>query len=606
MPQIALLEVTIGYSGPPLLDHVTARIEPGDRIGLMGRNGAGKTTLMRLLVGAETPDHGRVELAPGTRVAMLPQDVPPEIAGTVTRVVAEGLHAAGLHGETEWQEARRVDRLLADMQLDRTADFARLSTGMQRRVLLARALASDPDVLLLDEPTNHLDVSSIEWLEGFLGRRQQTLLFVTHDRQFLTNLARRILEVDRGRLFDWACDYPTFLARKEEAFAAEEKQNALFDKKLAQEEAWIRQGVKARRTRNEGRVRALEQLRRVRQDRRDKIGAVALQIDEGERSGALVLKAEDAAFGYGGAPVVRGVTAMIMRGDKVGVIGPNGSGKSTLLKGLLGQLPPVSGSVRLGTNLQIAYFDQTRAQLDPEETAADNVGQGKMTVTIGGKTKHVIGYLQDFLFTPEEARAPIRFFSGGQRNRLLLAKLFASPANLLVLDEPTNDLDSETLELLEERLVAYEGTVLLVSHDRAFLNNVVTSTLVFEGSQLREYVGGYDDWVRQRAATALPERPPAAGRPQSTPTAAAAAASEKPKKLSFKEQRELDQLPALIERLETEIAALHDEMAASEFYKQPADAIAAKAKRLQDCETQLAAAFARWEELEFARIEPAL
>jgi ATP-binding cassette subfamily F protein uup len=579
---------------------VSCRIEAGERIGLLGRNGSGKTTLMRLVAGDEQPDHGAVELFPGTLVALLPQDVPPEITGSTHAVVAAGIPPHGHDGESEWEEARRIDRQLAEMQLDPDAEFSRLSTGMKRRVLLARALVGRPDVLLLDEPTNHLDISSIEWLEGFLARQQHTLLFVTHDRQFLTNLAQRILEIDRGKLFDWVCDYPTFLVRKEESLAAEEKQNALFDKKLAQEEAWIRQGIKARRTRNEGRVRALKELRQVRQKRRDVVGNVKLAIDEGERSGVLVLKAEEAAFGYDGNPVVSGVTTTIMRGDKVGVIGPNGSGKSTLLRGLLGSLAPLSGTVRQGTNLQVAYFDQTRAQLDPEDTAENNVGQGKSTITIAGRSRHIIGYLGDFLFSPEEARSPIRFFSGGQRNRLLLAKLFASPANLLVLDEPTNDLDSETLELLEDRLVAYEGTVLLVSHDRAFLNNVVTSTLVFEGDQLREYVGGYDDWVRQRG-TAAPQSPPtkdSSGGKTSSSSTAVQASTTKTKKLSYKDRRELEQLPAQIEELESRQAAIHAEFAAAGFFKQPGEQIAARQAELQAVLERLAAAYARWEQLE--------
>jgi ATP-binding cassette subfamily F protein uup len=602
MPQIAIRDVTLAYSGPPLLDGVSASIEPGERIGLMGRNGSGKTSLLRMLAGIEHPDHGSIELTPNTRVALLPQDVPPEIAGKVAHVVAAGiLHGAGRH-ETEWEEARRVDRTLRDMQLEGDAEFQLLSTGMKRRVLLARCIVGEPDALLLDEPTNHLDITSIEWLEDFLSRWKHTLLFVTHDRAFLTRLARRILEIDRGKLFDWACDYPTFLVRKEQALAAEEKQNALFDKKLAQEEAWIRQGIKARRTRNEGRVRALKELRLIREARRDKIGNVQLEIDEGERSGALVLRAENAAFGYDGVPIVSGVTTTIMRGDKVGVIGPNGSGKSTLLRGLLGELAPLGGSVRQGTNLQIAYFDQTREQLDPERTAEENIGQGKTSVTVGGKTRHVIGYLQDFLFTPEQARSPIRFFSGGQRNRLLLARLFATPANLLVLDEPTNDLDSETLELLEERLVAYEGTVILVSHDRAFLNNVVSSTLVFEDGQVKEFVGGYDDWIRQRSespgrvegvrTTSRPAvRPAAGGDADPAPPARA-------RKLSYKDQRELEQLPELIEQLEAAVAAIHAELSAPEFYKQPSDSIAARTGAARELETKLTAAYRRWEELE--------
>jgi ATP-binding cassette subfamily F protein uup len=600
MPQIQLREVTLAYNGPPLLDEVSAAIEPGEKIGLMGRNGSGKTSLMRMLAGLEQPDHGAIELSPGTRVALLPQDVPAEISGVVSSVVAAGtIHGAGRH-ETEWEEARRIERTLRDMQLGGAAEFGSLSTGMKRRVLLARCIVDEPDVLLLDEPTNHLDIASIEWLEDFLSRWKNTLLFVTHDRAFLTRLARRILEIDRGKLFDWACDYPTFLVRKEQALAAEEKQNALFDKKLAQEEAWIRQGVKARRTRNEGRVRALKEMRRQRQDRRDLVGNMQLEIDEGQRSGALVLRAEDAAFGYGGKPVVEHVTTTIMRGDKVGVIGPNGAGKSTLLRGLLGDLPPLAGAVRQGTNLQIAYFDQTREQLDPEQTAEENIGRGKTSVTVGGKTRHVIGYLGDFLFTPEQARSPIRFFSGGQRNRLLLAKLFATPANLLVLDEPTNDLDSETLELLEERLVAYDGTILLVSHDRAFLNNVVTSTLVFEGAGLREYVGGYDDWVRQRP-TAPSGSSAERTKPSMSSVSTATAPESQPvrqKKLSYREQRELEQLPAAIEDMEAAVAALHAELAAPEFYKQPPEHIATRTAANRELEAKLAAAYRRWEELE--------
>jgi ATP-binding cassette subfamily F protein uup len=605
VPQLSLHEVTIAYHGPPLLDGVSCRIDAGERIGLLGRNGSGKTTLMRLLTGAEQPDRGRIEVFPGTRIALLTQEVP-ELAGTVFDIVLAGLHDENPHRESEWAEANRVERTLSDMRLDGTATYQSLSTGMKRRVLLARALVGEPDVLLLDEPTNHLDLASIEWLENFLASRAATLMFVTHDRAFLTRLARRILEIDRGKLFDWACDYPTFLARKEEALAAEEKQQALFDKKLAEEEAWIRQGVKARRTRNEGRVRALEEMRRIRADRRDVVGNVQLAIDEGERSGALVLRTVGASFGYDGAPIVRNVTTTVMRGDKIGVIGPNGAGKSTLLRGLLGKLPPLEGTVRHGTNLQVAYFDQTREQLDPDGTAEDNVGQGKSTVTVGGKSRHIIGYLRDFLFTPEQARSPIRYFSGGQRNRLLLAKLFATSANLLVLDEPTNDLDSETLELLEQQLVAYDGTVLLVSHDRAFLNNVVTSTLAFEGDEIREYVGGYDDWLRQRRLPAADEpaaKSTASGgskREAAAKTSAASATIAAPKKLSYKDQRELDQLPALIEQLESEQAALHEEMAAPEFYKLPGEQIAARQAALRSIDDRLAAAYGRWEHLESA------
>jgi ATP-binding cassette subfamily F protein uup len=600
MPQITLTDVTIAYKGAPLLDSVSCRIESGDRIGLLGRNGAGKTTLMRLLTGVEQPDKGRIELFPGTRIALLTQEVP-ELPGIVSEIVSEGLHHDGHHRESEWEETVRVERTLSDMRLDGESVFESLSTGMKRRVLLARALVSDPDVLLLDEPTNHLDIASIEWLEGFLGSRGATLMFVTHDRAFLTKLAKRILEIDRGKIFDWSCDYPTFLARKEEALAAEEKQQALFDKKLAQEEVWIRQGVKARRTRNEGRVRALEAMRVERSKRRNAVGDVQLTIDTGERSGALVLRAVDASFGYDGKSVVRDLTIDVMRGDKVGVIGPNGAGKSTLLRGMLGQLAPMAGTVRIGTNVQVAYFDQTREQLDPNATAEDNVGQGKSSVTVAGKTKHIIGYLRDFLFSPEEARSPIRYFSGGQRNRLLLAKLFAKSANLLVLDEPTNDLDSETLELLEQRLVEYEGTALLVSHDRAFLNNVVTSTLVFEGDQLREYVGGYDDWIRQRSAAAIALQgatTSSSGRQSKGGSASAEATRPAAKKLSFKVQHELTQLPGLIERLEREQAELHSQAAEPEFYKLGSEKLAAHGAKMRSVDEELAKAYARWEELE--------
>ena len=414
------------------------------------------------------------------------------------------------------------------MQLAAEARFETLSSGMKRRVLLARALVSDPDLLLLDEPTNHLDLAAIEWLEDFLLRWKTTLIFVTHDRMFLRKLATRILEIDRGRLFDWSCDYDTFLSRKEAALAAEETQNALFDKKLAEEEVWIRTGIKARRTRNEGRVRALEKLRRIRSDRREASGKVQLAIQEGERSGMLVAEVDSVSFAYGERSIVRDFSTSIMRGDKVGIIGPNGAGKTTLLRILLGQLQPQAGSVRLGTNLQVAYFDQLRQQLNDEASVQDNVADGYDTVQIGGCSRHVIGYLRDFLFSPERARMPVKFLSGGERNRLLLAKLFTKPANVIVLDEPTNDLDTETLELLEERLVEFAGTVLLVSHDRTFLNNVVTSTIVFEEGGVREYFGGYDDWLRQRKpATPRNASEPAASRCSRTNAQASASAASR-------------------------------------------------------------------------------
>jgi len=468
---------------------------------------------------------------------------------------------------------------------------------MKRRVLLARAIVAEPDLLLLDEPTNHLDLNAIEWLEDFLLRWKTTLVFVTHDRMFLRKLATRILEIDRGRLFDWSCDYDTFLSRKEAALAAEETQNALFDKKLAEEEVWIRTGIKARRTRNEGRVRALEKLRLIRSDRREATGKVQLAIQEAERSGMLVAEVNDVSFAYGERPIVRDFSTNIMRGDKVGIIGPNGAGKTTLLRILLGQLEPQAGSVRLGTNLRIAYFDQLRQQLNDEASVQDNVADGYDTVRIGDSSRHVIGYLQEFLFSPERARLPVRFLSGGERNRLLLAKLFTKPANVIVLDEPTNDLDTETLELLEDRLVNFSGTVLLVSHDRAFLNNVVTSTIVFEEGGVREYFGGYDDWVRQRKPIAAKQSSEVSVA-RTRPSKAVERATGGKRKLTFKERKELDSLPELIEKCEAEIAELHREMAEPQFYQQSGPQIAAEQARLKQLEEQLAAAYHLWEELE--------
>ena len=598
MPLVTIRNLSLRFHGPPLLDDVTCHLEPGQRIGLLGRNGAGKTSLLRLLAGAIQPDAGSVDFAPGTTVALLQQDVPQDLAGPVRELVAAGLPPAA-DGEAAWQRDQAVAQILSRMELDGAVEFASLSAGLKRRALLARAVVGQPDLLLLDEPTNHLDIEAVEWLEGFLGRWRGTLVFVTHDRTFLRRMADRILEIDRGRIFDWSCDYDTFLGRKEEALAAEEKQNALFDKRLAQEEIWIRTGIKARRTRNEGRVRALEALRRERGLRRDAVGRVKLEIQEAERSGALVAAVEGVSFTRGERPIIRDLTTSVMRGDRIGIIGPNGSGKTTLLRLLLGQLAPSAGRVRLGTNLRVAFFDQLRDQLDQEKTVADNVADGYETVLIGGQSRHVVGYLQDFLFTPERTRTTVKFLSGGERNRVLLARLFAKPANLIVLDEPTNDLDAETLELLEARLVEFAGTVLVVSHDRAFLDNVVTSTLVFEprsdGATVKEYVGGYTDWLRQRTA------PPSstAGRP--TVAASRPPRGEQPpaaKKRSFKEQRELESLPGLIETLEAEVATLHAAMATPEYFRQPGDVLAGDQARLRDLEARLAVAFERWEQLE--------
>jgi ABC transport system ATP-binding/permease protein len=498
-----------------------------------------------------------------------------------------------------WQGDQSVTRILGQMELDGGLEVSRLSSGMKRRVLLARALVAEPDLLLLDEPTNHLDIESIVWLEEFLLKWNKTILFVTHDRAFLRRLATRILEIDRGRLFDWSCDYDTFLERKEQVLAAEEKQEALFDKKLAQEEAWIRQGIKARRTRNEGRVRALKQLRNVRSQRREKQGVAKLAIATAERSGVLVAEAEEIAFAYDERPIVENFSTSIMRGDKIGIVGPNGAGKTTLLRLLLGELEPQSGSVRLGTNLAMAYFDQLRAQLDEQKTVQENLGAGGDTLTINGRGRHVLGYLQDFLFSPERARTQVKYLSGGERNRLLLARLFARPANVLVLDEPTNDLDAETLELLESRLVDFEGTVLLVSHDREFLNNVVTSTIVFEDGSVREYVGGYDDWLAQRKRAAPEAANKAFARSEEKQPESPPPRTEK--KLSYGEKRELETLPERIESLELEIAELQLKMGQREFYQQAAAEIAEQQGHWKAMGEELARAYQRWEELEQAQ-----
>lgn len=605
MPLISVRDLHLGFRGPELLTSISCDIEPGQRIGLLGRNGAGKTTFMRLLHGQIEPDSGRVIRALETAVAFLPQEIPQSVQGRVLDVVRLGVHRETLDPESAWRAEQRVRQLVTQMDLPADTPFEVLSPGLQRRVLLAQALVSSPDLLLLDEPTNHLGLDAILWLEDFLSRWTGTLLFVTHDRMFLRRLATRILEIDRGRLFDWSCDYDTFLERKEDALAAEEKQNALFDKKLAEEEAWIRQGIKARRTRNEGRVRALEQMRRERHQRREQDTKTRLRIADAQRSGTLVAEVEKVSFAYSDRQIVRDFSTRIQRGDKIGILGPNGAGKTTLLRILLGQLPPQSGSVRLGTNLQIAYFDQLRQQLIEDASVQDNVGDGYETVQVGGKPRHIIGYLRDFLFTPERARTPVRFLSGGERNRVLLARLFAKPANLLVLDEPTNDLDAETVDVLESQLVDFLGTVLLVSHDRAFLNNVVASTIVFEPTGVREYVGGFDDWMRQRAPEPAAEvrvkapldREVRAANASRTGGSQPSAPASK-RRLTFKEQQELAALPERIEQLEVEIETLHREMTDPQFYQQPGERIAQEHARLKELEQQAALAYERWEQLD--------
>ena len=605
MLEISLENVSVGFRGPLLLDQVQARIVSGDKIGLLGRNGSGKTTLMRMLLGLERPEAGRIEIAPGLKLAWVPQDVPPHTHGTVLEVISSGLPAEYSLEENHWKKDQALERVLAQLQLDPQADFQKLSIGLKRRALLGKSIVGDPDVLLLDEPTNHLDIDSILWLENYLSGFPKTLIFVTHDRAFLTKIATRILEIDRGKLYDWECGYETFFKRKEQALLAQEKQDALFDKKLAIEETWIRTGIKARRTRNEGRVRRLESMRLERAARPSKSGSMRLAIDAGDRSGMLVCDLKEASFGYASQPIIQSLDLTIMRGDKIGILGRNGAGKSTLLKGILGELQPLGGNVRLGTNLQIAYFDQNRDILDPDLTAEQNVGVGRTSVTINGRDKHVIGYLQEFLFTPEQARSKIQFFSGGQRNRLLLAKLFAQPANLLVMDEPTNDLDAESLEILEQRLVDYEGTLLVVSHDRAFLNNVVTSMVVFEPEGIREYVGGYDDWLRQTKISAANSNGSKSVAKASVATPAALSSGSKSlaekapsQKLSYKEKLELESLPSLIEKLEAQQTELHRRMSEPDYFKRSAVELSDDAKSMEVLDAKLLEAYERLEALE--------
>jgi ATP-binding cassette subfamily F protein uup len=622
MSWLRIREVSFSYGGANLLEDVSLQIERGERIGLLGRNGAGKSTLLKLLQGQLKPDSGEIDRAPGMVIARLIQEVPTGTNHTIFDEVAAGLGPQGvlvarmlaltsasavgrdaqheldqLHQELEadsaWKLERQIETTIARMGLDPAAPFDTLASGMKRRVLLAQTIVSNPDLLLLDEPTNHLDLESITWLEDFLLREARALIFVTHDRVFLQRLATRIVEVERARLFDWTCDYSTFLARKEAMLEAEAQQEALFDKKLAQEEVWVRQGIKARRTRNEGRVRALEKMREERRARRTQMGNVRLQTQDAERSGNIVIAVKDISHSFGGTPVLQDVTATIYRGDKVGLLGPNGCGKTTLLRILLGQLTPEHGTVRQGTNLQVAYFDQLRAQLDEDKSATENVADGHDTVEINGRSRHVLGYLHDFLFSGERARSLVRYLSGGERNRLLLAKMFTRPANLLVLDEPTNDLDAETLELLEGLLVEFPGTILLVSHDRAFLNNVVTSTLVFEGDgRFKEYVGGYDDWMRQQPQEQVARAPePVAKAEPVRPT------KERPRKLSYKEERELAGLPERIEKLEAEQTLLHQKMADPTFFRQAVAEIGKINSRLEKLQKELESAYSRWEAL---------
>ncbi|MGY6216228.1 ATP-binding cassette domain-containing protein [Methylolobus aquaticus] len=623
MPLLRLTDVSIAFGVHPLLDHAQLQLDCGERVGLVGRNGEGKSTLLKILSGEILPDSGELWRQGGLKTALLAQAPTLPEQGTIYDAVADALGEIGhwiaeyhrlserltsdgdgdlrplerlqhqLESHDGWNLRQRVETVLSRLGLPEDKPTAGLSGGWQRRVALAQALVLEPDVLLLDEPTNHLDLDAILWLEEHLLQFPGAILLITHDRAFLQRVATRIVDLDRGRLTSWTGSYDDFVRRKAAALEEESRHNAEFDKKLAEEEVWIRQGIKARRTRNEGRVRALKKLREERQARRERQGTARLALDQAERSGKLVMEAESIRLAFDDRPVVRDFSTSVMRGDRIGLIGPNGAGKTTLVRLLLGELPPDSGTVRLGTNLKVAYFDQLRAQLDPDQTLVEAVGDGQEWITIGEQRTHVLSYLGNFLFSPARARSPVKSLSGGEQNRALLARLFSQPCNVLVLDEPTNDLDIETLELLEELLAEFQGTVLLVSHDRAFLDRVVTSTFVFEGDgRIAEYVGGYSDWVQQRT----PAIAPATSAPA---TAATPPERSRPrKKLSYREQRELDELPAEIESLETQRAELTALINAPEFYRREQSDVQRTLDELKALETRLEARFERWGELE--------
>ena len=635
MPLIQLKNIQVSFGGPALLDQLSLTIEPNERICLIGRNGAGKSTLMKVLNREIKADSGEIIIEKGAVIAQLEQEVPQDMGGSVYEVVASGLAETGqllstFHAMNEeedvgsedwmkrferiqhklescngWHFQNTIDTVISKLELNADADFGQLSGGIKRRVLLARALVQEPDVLLLDEPTNHLDIEAIIWLEEFLLSFKGSLVFITHDRSFLRRLATRIIEIDRGQATSWPGDYENFLRRKEETLHAEELENARFDKKLAQEEIWIRQGIKARRTRNEGRVRALEKMRTERGKRREVQGQVNIQVDAGQKTGKRVVEVENINYALdNGRVLIDNFSTLVQRGDKIGLIGPNGVGKTTLLRVLLGKLKPDSGKLIEGTNLQVAYFDQLRSQLDEDRSVKDNLDRGADKVTVNGKEKHVISYLQDFLFAPDRANSPVNALSGGERNRLLLAKLFIKPANVLVLDEPTNDLDVDTLELLEELLLNYTGTVLIVSHDRAFINNLVTSCFVFEGEgKISEYVGSYDDWIRQRPAIsskkAKSNKSTASSKPSSKEEKSKSQEKKQDtKKLSFNEQHELKNLPQEIEILESRIGELEVQMSDPDFFKQEHKKTSAVTDELQAAQLSVQEKYKRWDELE--------
>jgi ABC transport system ATP-binding/permease protein len=623
MALISSQNVCVGFGGPLLLKDVTFSMEAGERVCLVGRNGSGKSTLLKLLAEEISPDGGTIIRNRGVRVARLEQEVPDSLTGSIFEVVAEGLGKLGrliadyhqitaelsedgseqlmerldkahhaLDAADGWDAHNLVSTTLSQLRLEPDLSFVDMSGGIKRRVMLARALVSQPDLLLLDEPTNHLDIESINWLESFFASYKSALFFISHDRMFSDKLATRILELDRGRLTDWPGNFKLFLQHKEEALHAEERQNNLFDKKLAQEEVWIRQGIKARRTRNMGRVRALRAMREEHRQRRVRQGTVKMRMEHAERSGKLVVEAENVSLSYDGEKFINDFSLTIQRGDKLGIVGPNGSGKTTLLNLLLGKLAPDTGSITMGTKIEVAYFDQLRAALDESKTVEENVGGGRQQIVVAGKDRHIISYLADFLFAPDRARSPVKVLSGGERNRLLLAKLFLRPSNILVMDEPTNDLDVETLELLEELLAEYKGTLLLVSHDRAFLNNVVSGLLIFEGAgKVAEYVGGYDDYLAQSHQPISPQSNKKVKK-ELAPT------TKKVKKRTYKESLELDSLPAKLEAQEQELTDMQSQIALPDFYQGDGKEVAAVLSRLEELEAQLAIDYKRWEYLE--------
>lgn len=631
MPLLALDEISLAYGVHPLLDHASLSIDAGERVCLLGRNGEGKSTLLRIVGGEVTPDSGKVKLESGSSLAVLPQNLPSDDTRTAYEVVSSAFtetgellaefHALSQQADDQslerltvvqerlealdgWRLEQKVSAILKQYRVDPDQRLNELSGGWQRRVLLAKALVAEPDILLLDEPTNHLDVPAIAWLEDTLTQFRGAILFVSHDRAFIRRMATRIVELDRGQLVSFAANYDRYLDLKEKALEEEERQNALFDKRLKQEEAWIRQGIKARRTRNMGRVRALKAMREERKQRRERGGTASFAVEDAARSGRLVVEAKHAGFGYpGGKTVIRNMDLTVLRGDKIGLIGENGTGKTTLVRLLLGELEPTEGVIRLGTNRDVAYFDQLRGELDLSQTALENLAEGREYIEINGQQKHVLGYLQEFLFSPERARSPVSVFSGGERARLMLAKLFSKPANILVLDEPTNDLDVETLELLESQLVSFNGTVLIISHDREFLDNVVADTIILDGSgEVKEYVGGYTDWRRQGGRFPSEQelvKPAKADNGRSSkPEKEQPVRNAKPVKLSYKLKLELEQLPGKIEGLEREVEELQALVSEPDFYNRPQQEVSDQLERLADTEARLEATIERWMELE--------